>query len=86
LKFIKSLKKVTKEPSHWHGASLSHACPLKSTLHSLRASTSYETFNPVMEAMCNESDKLSIKIKFELSRSAKITETFHEDLAKLKVV
>jgi hypothetical protein len=37
-----------------------------------------------MEAMCNESDKLSIKINFELSRSAKITETFHEDLAKLK--
>lgn len=40
----------------------------------------------MMEAMCNESDKLLIKIHFELPRSAKITETFHEDLAKLKVV
>lgn len=27
-----------------------------------------------------------LKKKFELSRSAKSTETFHEDLAKLKVV
>lgn len=40
----------------------------------------------MMEAMCYESDKLSIKINFELSRRVKITETFHEDLAKLKVV